>query len=416
MTRTPLSAALRSALARGVWTALLLPAAGMVIGVGSSIAPAQASELVAPDPTLVQISVTEAYATWPAVPGADTYTLELWRDGTSVYSHTSPALSQVLTLPASVPGATYQYTVAAVDLNEAGESQELASSVSVPRTLTIRPDRTKMRFASYNVCAEHCPRLHSWAYRVSRVVATIKSRAPDVVTLQETGGGARLSNLTSRMSTAGYARATGGGARWTFYRSSTMSRLDHKADDLYGKTVVVRYGTKGKNQYVPIQLLRQKATNARVLVVNYHLQAFDGTTNDRARLSEFKQVSSSMADFRAANPTIPVVRSGDFNSLLHTNTSRDSDSARWRVYAQAKSDGFKDARATAATASHRNASSINQVPSDHRHFPSAFQLDHFFVQRSASVTAFGLLTRDVGYSSQYSDHDMIWADVLLPSR
>jgi endonuclease/exonuclease/phosphatase family metal-dependent hydrolase len=412
----PLSAALRSALARGICTALLVSAAGVAIGVGSSIAPAHASELVAPDPTLVQISVTEAYATWAAVPGADTYTLELWLDGTSVYSHTSPGLSHVLTLPASVPGTTYQYTVAAAGPDAAGESQELATSVSVPRTLTIRPDRTTMRFASYNVCAEHCPRLHSWAYRVSRVVATIRSRAPDVVTLQETGGGARLSSLTSRMRTAGYARATGGHARWTFYRSATMSRLDHKADALYGRTVVVRYGTTGKIQYVPIQLLRQRATNARVLVVNYHLQAFDGSTKDRARVSEFKQVSSNIAAFMAANPAIPVVRSGDFNSLLHTNTSRDSDSARWRVYAQAKLDGFKDARATAVTASHRTASSINQVPSDHRRFPSAFQLDHFFVQRNASVTAFGLLTRDVGYSSQYSDHDMIWADVVLPSR
>ncbi len=85
-----LSAALRSALARGICTALLLSTAGVIIGVGSSIASAHASELVTPDPTLVQISVTEAYATWPAVPGADTYTLELWRDGTSVYSHTSP--------------------------------------------------------------------------------------------------------------------------------------------------------------------------------------------------------------------------------------------------------------------------------------------------------------------------------------
>jgi endonuclease/exonuclease/phosphatase family metal-dependent hydrolase len=68
------------------------------------------------------------------------------------------------------------------------------------------------------------------------------------------------------------------------------------------------------------------------------------------------------------------------------------------------------------TASHRYASSFNQMPSDHRRFPTAFQLDHFFVQRSAAVTAFGLLTRDVGYASQYSDHDMIWADVVMPSR
>ena len=92
-----------------------------------------------------------------------------------------------------MPGTTYQYTVAAAGLDAAGESEELCVECLRAQDADGQARTApKMRFASYNVCAEHCPRLHSWAYRVSRVVATIRSRAPDVVTLQETGGGARL--------------------------------------------------------------------------------------------------------------------------------------------------------------------------------------------------------------------------------
>ncbi|MBC7631651.1 MAG: endonuclease/exonuclease/phosphatase family protein [Flavobacterium sp.] len=275
---------------------------------------------------------------------------------------------------------------------------------------------TKIRFATYNVCAEHCPKLRAWSYRVSRVTAVIKSKNPDVVTLQETGGYTRLTSLTSRMKSSGYTRVRGGSSRWIFYRTATMSARDYKGAALYGKTVHVQYGSNGKRQAIPIQLLRQTSTNARVLVVNFHLQALDFTTKDQARLSEFRQVSNSIASFRKTYPTIPVVKAGDFNSLLHGNTRYDSDSARWRVYNQIKSDGYKDARTSARSTSNASASSLNKMSDDRRRFPPSFQLDHIFVQRNAIVTAWGLLTRNVSYGSQYSDHDMIWADVSLRSR
>lgn len=410
-------------------TSLVLIASGLVLGlvlIGSGWARgllptftnAQAAEpLGVANPVMQQISQTETSTNWAAVPDADEYTLDVFQGAEKIFTNTSTTLARKVTLPITTPGTTYQYSVTATHYGPVvtDPTDPRASTTTTPKDFTTRADKTAVRFGIYNVCAEHCPGLQSWSTRVKGVTATVKSRMPDVLTVQEAGGSRQLASLTSHLKSIGYARAQGGSARFIYYRTSTMSISAYDGSAQYGYTTHVRY-RDGKNQAIPLQLFRQRATNARVLVVGYHLLALDGTSRDVARLSEFKQVSSKISKFRKANPSIPVVKAGDFNSLLHKNTSAESDSARWRVYYQARSDGFKDARANAKHTSNANLSSINQMPSDHRRFPKAFQLDHFFVQNNAIVTSWGLLNRNVSYKYQYSDHDMTWANVVLPSR
>ncbi|MBC7631360.1 endonuclease/exonuclease/phosphatase family protein, partial [Aeromicrobium sp.] len=224
---------------------LTLLASGLIFAIVPGVSAAQAAELSAPNPSMTQISVNRAYATWPAVVNADEYALRVTKDGVVTHSSTSTSLTRTISLPTTTPGTRYQYTVTAIDNldepisdGEGGQTHQVRSTSSA-KTLIVRADMTKIRFATYNVCAEHCPKLRSWSYRVSRVTAVIKSKNPDVVTLQETGGYTRLTSLTSRMKSSGYTRARGGSSRWIFYRTATMSARDYKGAALYGKTVHV---------------------------------------------------------------------------------------------------------------------------------------------------------------------------------
>ena len=85
-----------------------------------------------------------------------------------------------------------------------------------------------------------------------------------------------------------------------------------------------------------------------------------------------------------------------------------------RVWERLRGEGFTDAVLVAAHTTNRRLNTINRRSSDRRRFGPARHLDHVFVPRGLTVTAWGLVSRDVAYSNQLSDHDPVWAEVELP--
>jgi endonuclease/exonuclease/phosphatase family metal-dependent hydrolase len=387
-----------------------------VLGAALLTAAPAGAETVArvPVPSMTQIAIDQAYVRWAAVPGAVSYRVTVTSEGGAPAVLQTERTDVVVPLPDTRPGTAYEYSVAALP-DEAGVTPAESSA----KTMLVRPDRTQLRVMQYNVCAEHCPRLHTFTWRASRIARQVGTARPDVLTVQE--GGASTSKrqrvLNRALAGIGYARAKGASTNHTYYRTSTMSARDYTGAPGHASTAEARHGRNGRNRPAPSKVLRQISTNARVLVVNYHLTSLDYLNRDLDRLDEYRDINRAVARARRALPGVPIVKIGDFNSYTQGRSrAYDSDSHRSRVWAQVRRDGFLDAQTVARSASNRVHNTYNRLPGDRRVFGPYRHLDHIFVERGTTATRWALLDRGVSYGAEYSDHDPIWADLEIPSR
>jgi endonuclease/exonuclease/phosphatase family metal-dependent hydrolase len=295
--------------------------------------------------------------------------------------------------------------------------QAAGAETDEPQTTAPTPSpeviRTPIRVATYNVCSRRCPRLHSWGRRSEHLAAEVARARPDVVTIQEIGNRSTRRLLTDRLGRRGYVAAVGAAGQYTFYRSATVSDRDEAGSRLAHLEIRTPQHA-GRHGHAPVQVFRHLGTGGRVVVVNYHLPAYDTSARDRARRDEYEDVERRLAPLRRALPGVPVVKSGDFNSYVQPNTSRyDSHRHRARVWHLLRGDGFVDAVRTAASTSRARLNTIIRVPGDRRRFGPSRHLDHVFVQRGTTVTRWTLVRRAGGYRQQSSDHRLTYADLVL---
>lgn len=276
---------------------------------------------------------------------------------------------------------------------------------------------TPVKVATYNVCAEavHCPDLVAWSTRVKNVAAQVKLASPDVITFQQLGtSGTHVPAMTSALGTS-YTKVAGSNARYIYFKNTTMARTSTSGANLAAGTFTVQATSTSKLTYVPYSVLRQKSTNAKLLVVDLHLTSLDSLTSDQNRLTEMNQTMTKIAPTQTANPGIPTIFSGDFNSLTrHHVDPYESDVNRYRVNEMLLSKGYSDAKTVAEVTVNGELGSLNQTPTDTRNFGPGFELDHFYVKTGTRVSAWTLVNRDVTYASQYSDHDMTYMTAYLP--
>lgn len=270
---------------------------------------------------------------------------------------------------------------------------------------------TTIKVATYNVCAEKCPKLVTWSTRSARVVASIADQKPDVVLIQEAGTSdyhARI--LKKRMATAGYAAATGTHARYLFYRTRTMTKYSTSGTRLDGGTTTVRGTTTSRLQYVPWHVLRKRGTASYTLFVDLHLTVGKSDALDLVRLAELKKVWAKLAGRLSKSP---IIWGGDLNSLAEDadpKTKRcGSWELRWRVDAYLQSKAHLDAVFKAATLLTPPISTVNHDPTRETYECAGQQIDHLYSDSRLGVSTWRTVNRNVAYKDQFSDHDMVVA-------
>ena len=282
------------------------------------------------------------------------------------------------------------------------------------RNVAESPRPTTLRFATYNVCAAHCPDLLSFTRRAPKLTNTITASSADIVGVEELGGSKTRATFVKNMALEGYAYTHSADGCAVFYKKSTVAITDVSGSRMSGAGFSMRASSQSNWRGGAFQMFRSLTTDQLFLVEDTDLSALDSHTKDLWRLTEFKKATALLVCAKKKYPTAHTVLVGDFNSLTHKKTGAASDSERWRVNALLVSRGFRDAMH--ATTNHANytLASINQLPNDHRRFPRSFQLDHFYVERGVTVNHWVLANRKVPYKNQYSDHAMIYMMATFP--
>jgi endonuclease/exonuclease/phosphatase family metal-dependent hydrolase len=300
-----------------------------------------------------------------------------------------------------------------------GSTTDLRPPIAPISAPSVLPE-AQITVGNYNVCAEHCStgtsRLrYNFNVRASKIAAQVLKYNVDVLGVEEVGPSASsMRKLAKQMKYKGYNLGANKGGRGMFYRSSVFANTDPAGHKLAGRGYRVK-APGANSRGGSIQVLRHRATGQYVIFTVAHLSALDGTKQDKARLVETQKVRALISPYKARYPTATVIWAGDFNSLSHSNTGYESDTARWRVNAQMSAYGYTDGFTKAInTGSATRLSSLNKQPGDRRNFPPAFQLDRIYTDDWAEVLSFNVVSpRPGGYKNQWSDHNMIHAKVVI---
>ena len=307
-----------------------------------------------------------------------------------------------------------------VVLNGSNNTDTIQTVNTETMTTTIAPVSVKtqsMKFATYNVCAQNCPKMASFKSRAKGIAKQIKALKPDVVVMQETGtSGNHMKSLRRSMSPQ-YKSTVGAKSRYIFYRTATMTERTVKGKRTERGTFMVQANRNSKKTYIAYQILRRIRTNASVIVVDNHLTSLDSRGSDMARQGEIKKVIVRTKALRNRHKGIPAIFAGDFNSYRQGNVAGvDSDTNRFRVYNYMKTVGFEDAVVKASSTVNAKMNTLNPEPGDTRNFGEGRHLDHFFVPSNVSVSKWGMVNRKVSYRNQFSDHDMSYAVFAILAR
>lgn len=283
---------------------------------------------------------------------------------------------------------------------------------TVAATTAVVPVTTNVTVATYNVCAEHCPGVRSFSYRAPHIARQISAAGSVIVGVNEAGPSASTkATFTSAMSRYGYKLASGKGGRYLYYKASAASTTSVSGARLRGAGFTVRAGCNTRGGAHQVFRLPD---NTLVYVMNAHLTALNPQSKDVCRVNEMKKIMSGIVSpAQRAYPTATTILMGDFNSLNHGNTQASSDGNRHRVHTYLATKGFGDSVKRAQSTSNSTRASVNQMPTDTRRFPKGFALDHFYVESNTAVSKWALVNRAVSYRYQWSDHDMIYARLVI---
>ncbi|MBA0051212.1 hypothetical protein E0L36_09985 [Streptomyces sp. AJS327] len=346
----------------------------------------------------------------------------------------------------------------------------LAASVLVP-ALTVpaqaaprpAPQRTlDVRVETYNTCGHGClptlaeceavigrdcaTKLEPWAEgRAARVAADVSASRADVVSTQEIGNNATPTQpgvdvesfrapLTAAMTERGYAQAPAdyagtrhpsegyplksGAGRFTYYDAQRFSHLDARGRELPHDLLWLPDSTEIYGKTMTWNTLRERATGARFVVVNMHLEyRKKGATDpngwtrdwDRVRYDDARRTIQHLTRDNPATRKLPVVFAGDMNS-----DSREAGASPHAAFTDA---GYADAFDTAKRRSGAEYRSFNGggIPLPR----GESKIDYVFVKNGTAVRDWTLTPQTDAPAGEprdllRSDHNQINATVRLP--
>jgi endonuclease/exonuclease/phosphatase family metal-dependent hydrolase len=216
-------------------------------------------------------------------------------------------------------GRTYFFRVRS--LNES-----TPSAYTAPVSLRATTSQQPLKVMTYNILEKDFDGRHeggsvvaSWSERKAGVVDFITHAAPDVVAIQE--GAAWVNVVKGPRQIDSLRSALGGTYALARTEIPPTEHHYHRTGDyiLYRKNAyaAVRAGdhwSLGNNHWAAYQLLRNRTSGAKVLVVSAHLIVPRGHANDLKREQETKRLVSQARGFSRTHGNVPVVYAGDYNS------------------------------------------------------------------------------------------------------
>lgn len=318
----------------------------------------------------------------------------------------------------------------------------------------------EVRVGSYNVCGHGClptkeecervigrdcaTKLKPWADgRAAAVAEDIDAAGLGVVATQEIGNNPTPTQagvdvesyrapLTAALAQHGYAQAPAdyanarhpwygyplesGAGRFTYYDASRYSHLDEHGRELPHDLFWLPDSTEIYGKTMTWNVLRDRATGVRFVVVDMHLEyRKNGATDpngwtknwDQVRYGDARRTAEELTLHNPQSRDLPIVFAGDMNS----GSTADGASA-----VDAFSDvGFVDAHAVAAHRVGDEYASFNggKIP-----LPAGEKIDHIFVRKGTPVRDWVLIpqtTETSGAPAELlrSDHNLSYANVRL---
>lgn len=339
-----------------------------------------------------------------------------------------------------------------------------AGAVSAERPAAKGPQRgIDLRVGTYNVCGHGClptqaecervigrdcaTKLKPWAAgRAEAVAEDIDDADMGVVATQEIGNNATPTQqgvdvesfrapLTAALAGHGYAEAPAdyagtthpkkgyplksGAGRFTYYDAARYSHLDRRGHELPHDLLWLPDSTEIYGKTMTWNVLRERATGARFVVVNMHLEyRKNGATDpngwtknwDQVRYADARRTAEQLTRHNRDTRELPIVFAGDMNS----GSSAEGESA-----VDAFSDvGFADAHAVAQSRSGDSYASFNggTIP-----LPLGEKIDHLFVRKGTVVRDWVQIpqtTETSGPAAELlrSDHNLSYTTVRLKAR
>ncbi|WP_375485816.1 endonuclease/exonuclease/phosphatase family protein [uncultured Jatrophihabitans sp.] len=311
-------------------------------------------------------------------------------------------------------GVRYYFTVRALNGSMPSHYAGIVSAV-------VQSRQQSMRLMSYNILNLGADRTREaggvvapWSQRRAPAVALIKSANPDVVGIQEGNWWAdathhilqvdSLRNGLGGTYTLAHTEPRYGESDWKWFRTGNYILYKPSTYRAVGAGGNWHLGAKA---YAVYQVLQNKASGARVLVVNTHLTQPGGYSNDLARQSEMRSMVSG-ANARAHG--LPVVYVGDFNSNNNPKQYRlDGPGSIMR------SSRIADARLVAQSHVNPHWDSANDYMRAPYHYD--LYIDYLCLTPGVSATSWGMAMRMshgrfVGTIP--SDHNPIWTQLQFP--
>lgn len=317
-----------------------------------------------------------------------------------------------------------------------------------------------LRVGTYNVCGHGClptkaecervigrdcaTKLRPWAEgRAADVAADIDAAGLGVVATQEIGNNATPSQpavdvesfrapLTAALKEHGYAEAPAdyagtrhpekgyplksGAGRYTYYDASRYSHLDKRGRELPHDLLWLPDSTEIYGKTMTWNVLREKKSGARFVVVDMHLEyRKNGATDpngwtknwDEVRYADARRTAEDLTLRNKHTRNLPIVFAGDMNS---------GSTAEGASAIDAFSDvGFTDAHAAADRVTGDAYASYNggKIP-----LPLGEKIDHLFVRNGTPVSEWVQIPQTTATEGPQadllrSDHNLSYATVRL---
>lgn len=287
------------------------------------------------------------------------------------------------------------------------------SSDGVAAVATRATGRISVRIGSFNI-RKSDSRLPWTASRRDLVAAQIRDNRFDVIGLQEANGNNNFASLYPRVKSAFASTASCAKVRHTTIRDA-RARILYNPNRFTGSRAMsgrlnLDHSSRPDADLACWQLLTERPTGAKFLVVSAHLDSGSGRAHDNRRYQQAKNVIADVAAIkRRHNATWPVLWPGDFNSSASRRYSYDGPTIAMA------SVGSRDAYAVATkrtNGSYNSANQLSRTPIRTHH-----HVDHIFVSSGVSVSRFKVVVRLDGrtYRTPFaSDHNPIRATVKIP--
>jgi hypothetical protein len=317
------------------------------------------------------------------------------------------------------PHRTYYFRVRAV--NTSAKSRFSALVAVTPRTA-----EQPVRVMTYNVLnvtfdgrSEYGgERIAPWSQRKVASAALIRSGSPDVIAIEEgadwTAGyrGPRQVDSLAAALGSGYALARTETPPWS---SAWISTAHDKAGNyiLYRRATWRAVGAGGhflvgQRRFAVWQVLQNRHTGARFLMVANHTVTHLGAAYNRMRTLETRRTVAGVARINATRGNLPVVYAGDWNSPDHN--ARANNGPRSVMASIRAADTF-DAAQAHVRANYRSMNHYARIPPT-----GEYHIDRVFAGPGAAVRTWRQLLkishgRFVGTIP--SDHNPVMSDLVI---